>query len=531
MKVRKTLRRPVGAAAVTMAVAAIGLGTAGFAPIATRPSHMPGATASRPGGGSTATPIKHLVVIYQENHSFDNYFGTYPHAANPPGEPAFHAAPGTPTVNGLNNALLTDNPNLANPFRLDRNAVISDINCDNNHSYKPLQAAYDGGLLDRFVQDVGPTFAGCTPDFTMGYYDGNTVTGLWNYAQHFAMSDNNFASTFGPSVPQALNLISGQTHGGVPSAPSPVVTNGTVVANLPPTLDDCDASGAVNPTTLEMTGQNIGDLLNTGGVTWGWFTGGFEPTGTVDGKAVCGSSHDNIAGVSQNDYFNGEDDPFMFYPSTANQHHVPPSSPAMVGRSDQAHHQYGLTNFWDAADHGRMPSVSFLRAPSFAQGHPGFSDPLDEQQFLVSTINRLERLPSWRSTAVVITWDESDGWYDHVMPPIVSPSNDPNLDVLNGPGLCGTPKPGAFLDRCGYGPRIPLMVISPYARVNFVNHSPTAQSAIIAFIERNWHLGTIGDHSFDTRSGTIEGMFNFTHATAKRLFLNPMTGEPTRSQQ
>src|SRR5262249_46590493 len=152
------------------------------------------------------------------------------------------------------------------------------------------------------------------------------------------------------------------------------------------------------------------------------------------------------------------------------QHHVPPSSPAMVGHSDQAHHQYGLTNFWDAAVHGRMPSVSFVRAPSFAQGHPGFSDPLDEQQFLVSTINRLERLPSWRSTPVVIAWDESDGWYDHVMPPIVSPSNDPNLDVLNGPGLCGTPKPGAFLDRCGYGPRIPLMVISPYARVNFVNH-------------------------------------------------------------
>ncbi|TML45175.1 MAG: alkaline phosphatase family protein [Actinobacteria bacterium] len=468
------------------------------------------------------TPIEHLVVIYQENHSFDNYFGTYPVAANPQGEPAFNARPDTPTVNGLSEALLTDNPNSANPQRLDRS---QEITCDNNHNYKPMQAAYDGGLLDKFVQAVGPTSSGCDPTLTMDYYDGNTVTGLWDYAQRFAMSDNNFAGTFGPSVPQALNLISGQTHGAISSRATSAVANGTLIGNLPPAHDDCDASGAVNPTTLEMAGSNIGDLLNAKGITWGWFTGGFKPTSYVNGKAVCGSTHDNIAGVPQNDYFNGEDDPFQYYPSTNNAHHVPPSSVAKIGSSDQARHQYDLSDFWAAADSGHMPAVSFLRAPSYAQGHPGYSDPLDEQQFLVTTINRLEKLPAWRSTAVMITWDESDGWYDHVMPPIVSPSNDPANDVLDGSGLCGTPKPGAYLDRCGFGPRIPLLVISPWSRTNFVDHSVIAQSAIIRFIEDNWSLGRIGDQSFDAISGTLATMFDFRHPHPQRLFLDPSTGE------
>jgi phospholipase C len=481
------------------------------------------ADVSQSNQASTTTPIKHLVVIFQENHSFDNYFGTYPHALNPPGEPRFVPSPGTPSVNGLSEALLHDNPNLANPERLDRS---QEITCDNNHNYVPMQEAYDRGLLDRFVQSTGPTYDGCDPTLTMDYYDGNTVTALWNYAQHFAMSDNTFADTFGPSVPQALNLISGQTHGAVPSRPTPAVVNGTLIANLPPTHDDCDASGEVNPTTLEMTGTNIGDLLNARGVTWGWFTGGFKPTSYVNGKAVCGSTHDNIAGVPQNDYFNGEDDPFQYYASTNNEHHVAPSSPAMIGYSDQAHHQYDLSDFWTAADSGNMPAVSFLRAPSYQQGHPGYSDPLDEQHFLVGTINRLERLPTWSSTAVVITWDESDGWYDHVMPPIVNPSDDPANDVLAGSEGCGTPAPGAYQDRCGYGPRVPFLVISPWSRTNFVDHSAAAESSIIRFIEDNWSLGRIGNQSFDVKAGTIDQMFDFSHPQAKRLFLDPITGEP-----
>lgn len=136
----------------------------------------------------------------------------------------------------------------------------------------------------------------------------------------------------------------------------------------------------------------------------------------------------------------------------------------MIGHTDKANHQYDITDFWVAAQSGNLPSVSFLKAATYEDGHPAISDPLAEQAFLVNTINRIEKLPEWNITAVIITWDDSDGWYDHVMPPIVSQSNDPTNDRLLGTmGLCGVAAHYAFQDRCGYGPRIPLLVVSPFA--------------------------------------------------------------------
>src|SRR5262249_14382543 len=151
-------------------------------------------------------------VLFDENVSFDHYFGTYPNAANTDGTP-FHAAKGTPKVNGLTPALLKNNPNLYNPARL---SPAQAMTCDQNHNYGPEQKSYDGGLADKFVQNVSVDT--CTglfgqPGLAMDYYDGNTVTALWNYAQHFSMSDNSFNTVFGPSTPGALNLVSGQTHG------------------------------------------------------------------------------------------------------------------------------------------------------------------------------------------------------------------------------------------------------------------------------------------------------------------------------
>jgi phospholipase C len=163
---------------------------------------------------STTTPIKHVVVIFDENNAFDHYFGVYPNALNPAGEPAFHARPGTPSVNGLTDTLLTANLNAAAPFRLDRSMAST---CDNDNHYTDEQKAYDGGLVDKAATLLSGTGAGCTPNLAMGYYDGNTVTALWNYAQHYAMSDNFFASTFGTTVMGHLNLLSGQTHGASPS--------------------------------------------------------------------------------------------------------------------------------------------------------------------------------------------------------------------------------------------------------------------------------------------------------------------------
>jgi phospholipase C len=157
----------------------------------------------------------------------------------------------------------------------------------------------------------------------MGYYDGNTVTALWEYAQNFAMSDNSFGTTFGPSTPGALNLISGQTNGATPANVPDSVASGTVIGDPDPTFDDCSGSEKVAMTT----GLNVGDLLNTAGVTWGFFQGGFTPTSTTSsGKAVCGSSHTNIGGAKVTDY-SPHHEPFQYYQSTANPHHLPPTSP------------------------------------------------------------------------------------------------------------------------------------------------------------------------------------------------------------
>ena len=102
----------------------------------------------------------------------------------------------------------------------------------------------------------------------------------------------------------------------------------------------------------------------------------------------------------------------------------------MIGKTDQANHQYDINDFWNAAQAGNMPAVSFLKASKYQDGHASYSNPIDEQTFLVNTINNIQKLPQWNSTAIIIAYDDSDGWYDHVMPPIVSQSSDPKNDKL-----------------------------------------------------------------------------------------------------
>jgi phospholipase C len=177
-----------------------------------------------------ATPIQHLVVIFQENISFDHYFGTYPFAGNPEGQPAFYAYQNTPTVNGFIPATLNNNANATNnsngtgataPFRLDRSQAATN---DQDHNYLAEQMAYHAGLADLFPMATGTagpppsSTVGDTTGLVMGYYDGNTVTALWNYAQHYAMSDNFYGTTYGPSTVGALNLVSGQTNGVINNA-------------------------------------------------------------------------------------------------------------------------------------------------------------------------------------------------------------------------------------------------------------------------------------------------------------------------
>jgi phospholipase C len=509
---------------------------------------IPQAFAKDRDDSKTKTPIKHVVVIFQENVSFDHYFGTYPHAFNLPGETPFEAKEGTPESNTLlSSGLLFNNPNKANPFRVPPSVPVT---CDEDHNYNDEQAAAHGGLMDMFVEKLSCNDKVLGPASTMGYYDGNTVTAMWNYAQYFAMSDNSWGTTFGPSTPGALNLVAGNTFPGTlfPTKPNGkpasalgniagAQTTGAVIGDPRPLLDDCVASNpkfqGVNQIT--MSGKNVGDLLNAKGLTWGWFQGGFAPTGVdAQGRAVCGQHHTGLAGddavVNAGDYI-PHHEPFMYYPQTTNQHHTRPSNPMLIGTSaDGANHQYDLTDFFTALNEGRLPAVSYLKAGAYQDGHAAYSDPIDEQIFVVGVINALMQSKEWKETAVIIAWDDSDGWYDHQMGTIVNQSNVSD-DQLLGPGNCGSPKAndvsgGTQNGRCGFGPRLPLLVVSPWAKPNFIDDSITDQSSILRFIEDNWDLGRIGNGSTDVIAGSLNNMFNFSDEGphAHKVILDPQTG-------
>jgi phospholipase C len=537
------------------------------------------------GGGhsqsGTRTPIKHVVVIFNENESFDHYFGIYPNATNPAGEPSFTARSGTPSVNGLTTALLNNNPNLntangtgaTNPFRLDRSQALT---ADQGHGYSAEQEAYDDGKADLFPKYTGNAGSGGTGAFNttglvMGYYDGNTVTAMWNYAQHFALNDNSYGSQFGPSTPGAINLVSGQTNGVVEYVAGSVtaqqaalsgtsggvavststtgsqVSDGqggyTLMGDSDPTGDTCASTSAA---TATFTGKNIGDLLNDSNISWGWFQGGFDLTLTnTNGTTGCSRSSTSVTlnNSYQKDYV-PHHEPFQYYASTRNLNHTRPSSTAVIGTSNDggANHQYDTHDFFDAVAAGNLPAVSFLKPPAYENAHPGNSDPLDEQTFVVTVLNTLQKSKFWSDTAVIIAYDDSDGWYDHTTN-VINPSTstkdylittgecgpvDGSVTLTAGtvssrslPGINGKPVNG----RCGYGTRQPLLVISPYAKHNYVDHTLTDQASIIHFIEDNWLNGErIGQGSYDKIAGSLDNMFDFNQKATTTLILDPSLG-------
>jgi phospholipase C len=538
-------------------------------------------TVSTPPGNGNASPnpvapvitpttpskaIQHIVVIFGENISFDHYFGTYPVAANlSSNNSKFTAVAGTPVPANYTTSLLTSNPNLnsnnnntatnsmaSNPFRLD---IAQAATADQDHNYTPEQMAFDGGKMDLFPLSVGtpntaalskstgaPTPA-TTTALTMGYYDGNTVTAMWNYAQHYALNDHSFGSNFGPSTPGAINLISGQTNGVINpvNASADTIADGqgglTLISDADPAGDICSTTTGA---TVSLSGKNIGDLLNAANVTWGFFEGGFDLTKTnSNGTTGCKrTTLSTVTNTTEVDYIQHHQ-PFQYYKTTANPNHNRPGSVAAIGTTDAANHQYDTHDFTDALAAGVMPAVSFLKAPGYQDAHAGYSDPLDEQNFVVTMVNAIEQSKFWSSTAIILAYDDSDGWYDH-MNNLVNGSAT-TADVLNGTGVCisanaaaaALPGPNSgtkpVQGRCGYGPRLPLMVISPWAKKNVIDSTVTDQSSITRFIEDVFlSSARLGGGSFDSIAGTLTNMFDLSNGAAPPnpnvVVLDPNTG-------
>jgi phospholipase C len=517
----------------------------------------------------TTTPIKHLVVIFGENRSFDHYFGTYPQSADPAGEPTTKwAAPSnvaSPNNYVRNPALITANPNLTNaanqakatsagfdpslmkPFRIDRAQFDT---AGQNHSYTPEQLATDNLKMDAFVANTGSGTNGGAGAFgtaaqVLGYFDGNTVTAMWNYAQNFAMSDNMFTDSFGPSTPGALNVVSGTTNGASNASGANTVpdTQGgfTLINDADPLGDKCTTGAG----PVQMSGKNIGDLLNAAKITWGGFMGGFDLTATnANGTTGCQrSTVSPTTNRTEADYVQHHAW-FQYFASTINPQHTRPSSVAMIGHDEPTldaagsttpvHHQYDYNDFVAAVSAGNFASVSYIKAPSVDDAHPGNSNALDEQTFVTKVVNFLEQQPDWKNTAVIVTYDDSDGWYDHQAPNILNGSLDPTADQVTAPGVCTGPNAKAGIGvkgstvngRCGPGTRIPFLLISPYAKVNYVDSTPISQASVVRFIEDNWLNGErLGGGSNDAIAGSIMSLFDFNSAPhTTPLFLDPTQG-------
>ena len=390
------------------------------------------------------------------------------------------------TSNGPTGPLLTSNPNPTTP------PAVHSAGPDLRPG--PRLHAGAAGLQRREDGQVRPVHRDRhllrrrhygAPGLVMDYYDGNTVTGLWNYAQNYAMSDNNYDTDFGPSTPGALNLISGQTAAATPS------TRNRRRWRRPGHGERAEQRGPGhhlrrpgpglrrllghqphqrrNQPLGVATGQNIGDLLNAKTSPGaGSRAGSRRPAPTRRGLPVCGASTPNIGGTSV--------DRLLAAPRAVpvlRVHGQPRAPAAELGGRDRAHRP-------------GQPPVRPVRLLHDAEGrqHAGGQLPEGRRSTRTATPATPTRWTSRRSwstrstrssspstgasTAIVITYDDSDGWYDHQPPAIV---NGSNTSADDRDLLLGAVTLGSFPDRCGYGPRLPLLVISPWTRQNYVSTS------------------------------------------------------------
>jgi phospholipase C len=313
-----------------------------------------------------------------------------------------------------------------------------------------------------------------------------------------------------------------------------------MINDVDPATDACS-----NPNDqVFMKGKNIGDLLTDANITWGGFMGGFDLS-AKNANGTTGCKRATYAPIVANaivDYI-PHHNWFAYYPSTANSTHARPASIAAIGHTldadgtkDPANHEYDLNDFYAAVKAGNFPAVSYLKAPAFQDGHAGYSNPLDEQAAIVTLLNFLQHRPEWKDTAVILAWDDSDGWYDHAAATPTSASYD-GADQLDGAGTCGTGTalPGVagtpVNGRCGPGTRIPFVVISPWVKPNTVSHTRISQASVVRFIEDNWLRGErLGGGSFDATAGSIMDLFDFHDGPhAPVLVLDPRTGDPAPS--
>jgi phospholipase C len=436
------------------------------------------------GGGTSSGPsgigkIDHLVVIYQENWSFDSLYGRFPGAGglSQAGDAVRQVdRAGQPYATLPQPIDTTRRPPAADPrfpaglpvapFDAARYVPAEQKTGDMVHRFYQEQYQIDGGRMDRFV--AWSDAAG----LAMSYYDATDMP-EGRIAQQYVMADNFFHSAFGGSFLNHLWLVCACTPS-FPNAPPSVVAqldaSGTMTKDGQVTPDgravnttfsvDTPHPAGADPATLMplQSLPTIGDRLSDRNLDWAWYAGGWN---------------DALRG-RPDPLFQFHHQPFVYFASYAD------------GTPARQQHLKDETDFMAALQGDSLPAVSFVKPLGADNEHPGYASLQRGQQHVADLVGAVRSSRYWKDTAIVITYDEHGGRWDHVAPPRI--------------------------DRWGPGTRVPAIVVSPYARKHFVDHTPYETVSILRFIEKRWNLSPLSPR--DAAAGDLTNAFDFSQASS-----------------
>jgi phospholipase C len=437
-------------------------------------------TTSGSQSGAGIHKIQHVVVIMQENRSFDEYFGTYP------------GADGIPAANGKFTVCVTDpaTKTCQAPYH---NA--DDVNGGGDHSAAAAASDIDGGKMDGFIGVAEKSVKACTdpqnpkcthstaPD-VMGYHDAREIPNYWSYAQNFVLDDHFFEPVASWSLPDHEYMVSAWAATCKSADPSTCKTD---LVNYPPTVQQryVDQAIATGTAPVQDAWTDVTYLLHKHSVSWGYYVEtGTEPD-CEDDSASCSQK-------AQDYKTPGIWNPLPLFTD--------------VHDDGQLGNIQPFENFMSSAKAGTLPAVSWITPSQPNSEHPP-ANIREGQAWVTNLVNAVMQGPDWSSTAIFLSWDDWGGFYDHVVPPTV--------------------------DGQGYGLRVPTIVISPYAKKGVIDHQTLSHDAFLKFIEDDFLGGARLDPSTDGRPdprpdvretasqlGDIAGDFDFTQAPRPPLVLS-----------
>jgi LPXTG-motif cell wall-anchored protein len=445
-----------------------------------------------PAHAQSPNPINHIVVIYLENHSFDNLYGSFPGAnglANAGSTATQIDKNGTVYAtlpqpinsnlkpSGPDSRFPADLPNT--PFNIDQYVPLNQQTGDLVHRFYQEQLQIDGGKMDKFV--AWTDAAG----LVMGYYDTAKLP-LYKYAKEYTLADNFFHATFGGSFLNHIWLACAcaPTWPNAPAAkkaqldpngvlvkdgavtPDNYVVNTSFTVYSPHPANITDTAQLVPPQT-QLT---IGDRLNDKGISWAWYSGGWS---------------DALAG-HPDPLFQFHHQAFAFFKNYGD---------GMDGRTQ---HLKDESAFYAAIQNNTLPAVSFVKPLGEENEHPGYTSTSEGEMHTAQLVDLIQQSPAWKDTAIIITYDENGGFWDHVAPPT--------------------------MDQWGPGARVPTLIISPYAKKGFVDHTVMDTTSILAFIENRYGLAPLGTREGQT--GNMLSAFDFNQQPAPASAPQPAPGVP-----